>query len=81
MSPCRCATDAEIADHDRDLRKHEPHPRFDQLTAVAKLAGYCEGVCESGVLTEESESQLRRLVLELLIAFEMPTQAEREVAS
>jgi hypothetical protein len=73
--PAFCSSD-ELADYRHDLRKHEPRPR-DQRVAVAKLVGYCEGICKSGALTEISEGQLRRLVIETLIAFEMPTKAER----
>ena len=96
MSPAFCHPE-DLADHDRDLRKHEPRPSepyfacaystepgrapeprpIDQRAAVAKLVGYCEGICKSGALTEISEAQLRRLVIETLIAFEMPTKAER----
>jgi hypothetical protein len=73
--PAYCSPE-DLADHRHDLAKHEPRPR-DQRAAVAKLVGYCEGICKSGALTEISEAQLRRLVIETLIAFEMPTKAER----
>ena len=75
MPPAFCSAE-QLADHRHDLQKHDPRP-IDQRTAVAKLVGYCEGLCKSGALTEFSEKQLRLLVVETLSAFEMPTQAER----
>ena len=74
--PCYCSPE-ENADHDRDLRKHEPRRHIDQRYAIAALVGCCEGICQVGVLSELTEIQLRRLVIETLIAFEMPTKAER----
>jgi hypothetical protein len=72
--PAHCSPE-DLADHDRDLRKHDTRPK-DQRLAVATLVDYCEGICKSGALTEINEGQLRRLVIETLIAFDMPTAAE-----
>lgn len=46
--------------------------------AVAKLVGYCEGLCADGGLTGARELALRVLIAETLTAFNMPSKAERE---
>lgn len=80
----RAATQEERWDHDRDHRKHEPRPSdpstHSQRLAVAKLVGYAEGVVKSGILPDDSEVMLRRLIAETLTAFDMPSKAERAEA-
>jgi hypothetical protein len=72
----------QIADRERDYRKHEWRPGdplpFDQRCAIAKLVGYCEGLANSGLLGEELETKLRRNIAEALVAFNMPSKVERE---
>lgn len=79
----RAATPDEIADHDRDLRKHYwsygPRPTFDQRCAVARLVGYAEAIASSGLIGE-LEPNLRAAIAETLAAFDMPSKAEREDA-
>jgi hypothetical protein len=76
MSPAFCHPE-DLADHNYDLRKHEPRRHIDQRYAIAALVGYCEGICQVGALNEQAEIHLRHLVAETLTAFEMPTKAER----
>jgi hypothetical protein len=76
----RAATQSEQFDHNRDLRKHDPRPSFDQRAAVAKLVGYCEGIAGSGKVGEHVEGRLRELIAETLTAFDMPSKVEREDA-
>lgn len=75
---------AEMADRQRDYRKHDwrpgDPPSFDQRAAVAKLVGYAEGVIGSGILPDDCEIMLRKIIAETLTAFNMPSKAEREVA-
>lgn len=73
----RAATQEERWDRDRDYRKHEPNPRIDQRHAVAALIGQCEAIAASGALTEPAEQSLRLLIARTLVAFEMPSKAER----
>ena len=73
----RPATQAEIWDHDRDERKHEPRPADRQRYAVACLIGECESLVAKGVLTEPAEKSLRVLIAHTLAAFNMPSKAER----
>jgi hypothetical protein len=47
--------------------------------AVSCLLGYCEGLAQSGVLTEQSEATLRHLIAQTLAAFKMPSKAERDL--
>ncbi len=47
-------------------------------TAVAKLVGYCEGLCATGSLGEDAELRLRILIAETLSAFDMPAKADRQ---
>lgn len=42
-----------------------------QNIAIAKLIGYCRGICGSGVLGEQSETALRQHVAEAMAAFKM----------
>jgi Cdc6-like AAA superfamily ATPase len=80
--PAHCS-DEQRADHDRELRKHEPRLRdlpFSQRLALAKIVGYCEGVAKSGVLPEDTEFKLREVIAETLVAFGMPSSRERESA-
>lgn len=46
-----------------------------QNIAVAKLIGYCRGICSSGVLGEKSEFELRQRVAEAMVAFKMEEPA------
>jgi hypothetical protein len=74
----RMANEYERADHDRDLRKHEPRPSDSRLTfpqrlALAKLIGYCEGIAQSGALGAELEFTLRANIAEALVQFDMPS--------
>jgi hypothetical protein len=77
----RHATQEERWDRDRDLRRHDPRPgdppSFDQRAAVAKMVGYCEGVIGSGILPDDCEIMLRKIIAETLVAFNMPSKAER----
>ena len=73
----RAATQEEIADHNRDLRRHDPRPSFDQRAAVAKIVGYCEAIVGSGVLPVELEFKLRQSIAETLTAFDMPSEAQK----
>lgn len=72
----RAATQEERWDRDRDLRKHEPHPR-DQRLAVAALIGHCESIAANGQLPEPVEQSLRVLIAHTLAAFDMPSKSER----
>ncbi len=76
------ATAEQRADHERDYRKHEWRPGdrmpLDQRLAVAKLIGYAEGIASGGFLGEEMELQLRAIIAENLVAFDM--RPSREVA-
>lgn len=75
--------DYDRADHDRDLRKHEPRLSdlpFSQRLALAKLIGYAEGVVSSGILGEELEIKLRGVIAETLVEFGMPSTRETERA-
>ena len=74
----RAASQAERFDRDRDYQKHEPNPRIDQRHAVAALVGECEGLAASGALTEPAEQSLRLLIARTLVAFDMPSKADRE---
>jgi hypothetical protein len=77
----RAATPDERADHDRDLRKHEPRPSDRaQHYAVASLIGECEALVASGSLAPPAEQSLRVLIAHALAAFNMPSRAERETA-
>lgn len=49
---------------------------LDRRFAIARLVGYCEGIIKSGILGEE-ELRLRSIVAEVLVAFDMPSKAER----
>jgi hypothetical protein len=71
----RHATADERADHDRDLRKHDPRPSFDQRAAVAKLVGIAEGLAGSGLLGD-FEPKVRAAIAETLVAFDMPSRRE-----
>jgi hypothetical protein len=74
----RAATADEIADHDRDHRKHFSLPSDRaQRYAVASLIGECESLVASGTLTEPAEQSLRVLIAHTLAAFGMPSKAER----
>jgi hypothetical protein len=73
----RAATAAEHADHDRDLRKADTRPSYDQRAAVAGLIGYSEAILESGLLGEIMESQFRHVIARALVAFNMPSKTER----
>jgi hypothetical protein len=74
----RAATPDEIADHDRDNRKHDPRPLdLTQRYAVAQLVGYCEGIVQSGVLGPDAELPLRLRIAAALAAFNMPSKTER----
>jgi hypothetical protein len=68
-------------DHRRDLTKHEWRPgdpmTHDQRAAVFTLIGYSEAIAESGLLGEQMENRLRKIVADTLTAFNMPTKAER----
>lgn len=46
-----------------------------QNIAIAKLIGYCRGICGSGVLGEKSETELRQRVAEAMAAFKMEEPA------
>lgn len=75
---------AEYWDHRRDHLKHDWRPGdpipLDQRLAVASLVGECESIAASGALTEPAEMSLRLLIARTLVAFEMPSKAERETA-
>lgn len=75
----------QIADRERDYRKHEWRPGdrapMDQRFAVAKLIGYCEGLANSGLLGAVLEIKLRENIAEALVAFDMPSKTEREPAN
>jgi hypothetical protein len=75
---------AEMADRQRDYRKHDwrpgDPPSFDQRAAVAKMVGYCEGIANSGILGDDLEARLRTQIAEVLVAFNMPSKAERSDA-
>ena len=77
----RAATQEEQFDRERDYRRHEwrpgDAPTFDQRAAVADLCGYCEGVVGAGVLVDEVELGLRKRIAVALVAFNMPSKAER----
>lgn len=63
---------AEHADHQRDLRKHEPRPTDilpSQLRAVAGLIVTCEMLCESGLLGDKNEMLVRERIAVALSAF------------
>lgn len=80
----RQATQDQINDHERDLRKHEWRPGdplpLDQRCAVAQLIGYCEGLISSGLLEGELEIKMRRNVASVLTAFNMPSAREKSHA-
>lgn len=76
----RAATQEQRWDRARDLAKHEPNPRLDQRHAVAALIGHCESIASSGALTEPAEQSLRVLIAHTLVAFNMPSAAEKEPA-
>jgi hypothetical protein len=82
----RAATQTEIADHDRDHRKHDRRLGVmdlaaDQQYALAKLIGAMEGVISSGVLDDSGvELELRGIVATALSAFQMPSKSERKSA-
>lgn len=77
----RPATRAEQFDHNRDLRKHGWLPGdgmpLDQRCALAKLIGYSEAIAEAGLIGETMEARLRVCIAEALVAFNMPSKAER----
>ena len=75
------ASQADRFDRDRDYRKHEPNPEFDQRAAVAALVGYCEGIVAGAVLPDAAELHLRLLIARTLAAFDMPSKAALEVAN
>ena len=80
----RQATAAEQADHNHDLRKHEPRPSDYHLTveqrfAVAELIGYAEGIVSAGILTIEAETSLRLRIARALAAFGLPSKTERQL--
>lgn len=77
----RMANEYELADRERDYRKHEPRPSdthltFSQKLALAKMIGYCEGVAKSGALPEDCEFKLREIIAEALVQFNMPSSRE-----
>jgi uncharacterized protein YjeT (DUF2065 family) len=81
----RPANQAEINDHERDLRKHERrlsdlHP--DQALAICKLIGAMEGIITSGCIgCVKTELELRVMVAEALTAFGLPSAWEHEIAA
>ncbi len=48
-----------------------------QLLAASALIVTCERLARSGLLPEEQETDIRRLVVRCCNAFEIPTVAER----
>lgn len=56
-----------------------PSPR--QREAVARLVGYCEGLCRGGQLGELVELGLRENIARALAAFDMPAEAESHHAN
>ena len=86
-SPFSSNADDQRADYRRDHLKHDwrpgdPHAPVDprQTIAVASLVGCCEGIVGSGVLGERIEAELRARIAATLVAFRMPSRAERECA-
>ena len=67
----RPASQAEIADHNYDLIKHDLRPADRQRYAVAALIGECESIAASGCLTEPAEQSLRVLIAQTLVVFDM----------
>jgi hypothetical protein len=79
----RRATEAEISDHDHDLRKVYRgivKTPFDQRATISKLIGYCEALAASGALEQPMEFELRRRIAETLAVFHMPSKYEQERA-
>lgn len=68
-------------DHDRDLRKHEPSPRF-QKRAVQRLVGYLHGILHDGLLplSPEVEKALRSQIRSVCVEFEIDALPERAPA-
>jgi hypothetical protein len=76
--PAHCSPE-QMADYERDLRKHYPNPGLDKRLAVSALIGHCETIAASGDLTQEAEQSLRWLIAQTLAAFEMPSKFEHQV--
>lgn len=53
---------------------------LDRRFALASIIGACEALVKSGMLGEELESKLRVNIAEVLVAFNMPSQIEREAS-
>ena len=73
------ASAEQIADREREYRKHDPRPSdltVSQRFALAKLIGFAEGVVGSGIC-ESVEPSGREIIAEALAAFGMPSKAER----
>ena len=70
-------------DHARDHRKnHVDVPQthsvgLQQLLAASALIVILERIASAGILAEEDESDVRRLIVRCCNAFDIPTQAER----
>jgi len=47
-----------------------------QLAALARIVTACEAICESGLLPEVSEFELRKRIAETLTVFGLPHHQE-----
>lgn len=68
----------QIADHRRDLAKHEPSPHH-QKRAVAALAGYCHGLIIGGAFGPEIERQLHARIRNVCIEFDMDAPPDTRI--
>jgi hypothetical protein len=82
----RMANEYERADHDRDLAKHDAPNALDRILAsmpgrlaLANLVGYCDAICNSGVLGADQTPTFRRLVDDVVVKHDIPTR-KHEVA-
>lgn len=73
-------TTDEYHDHRRDLAKHEPrandHLSTRQHIALLMLVGYLEGLVGTGLFGETVEMSVRSRLVEVELAFDIPTKAE-----
>lgn len=73
----RMATAAEIADHDRDLRKHDTLPhRFDRpISTAIDIA-----ICVRGLKSLTEAAELIEQYAQMVAAIKIAEEAERQLA-
>lgn len=67
----RGPTADQIADHQRDYRKHEPRPE-DRVRSVAYLTAYLDTMLAMGTIPEPHVAGLRQAVTNTRNTFDLP---------